>query len=166
VESVAQPNLIDINGLPASTAGLLKQLLASMANKEVSKEEFQTVVGAKLDEKEVLVLPEKKHEVGESSAQGEARGQKVPNKPYYHRCLSKGHAKEECVTPLACDICASLSHLKPRCPLQKEASKVFTMTCGYVIDGLGFYFIPHQAMSKLKGDFNTARCLDWRLGGS
>jgi hypothetical protein len=78
VQSAAQPNLIDISGLPTSAAGLLKQLLASMADKEVSKEESQMVSGAKLffceksgaklDEKEVMVLPERKHEVGESSA--------------------------------------------------------------------------------------------------
>jgi hypothetical protein len=69
--------------------------------------------------------------------------------------MSKGHLKEECVTPLACDICASLSHLKPRFPLQKKASKVFAMTCEYAVDGLGFYFIPHQAMTKPKGDLTA-----------
>jgi hypothetical protein len=127
-----------------------------MGDKEVSKEESHTVSGAKLAEKEVMVLLEKKHEVGKSSAHGEARGHKVLNKPYSHHCLSKGHVKEECVTPLAYDICASLSHLKPRCPLQKKASKLFVMTCGYAVDGLGFYFIPHQAVSKPKGDSNTA----------
>jgi hypothetical protein len=53
VEPATQPNLIDISGLPASAAGLLKQLLASMADKEGTKEEKQIMVGAKLNEKMV-----------------------------------------------------------------------------------------------------------------
>jgi hypothetical protein len=152
----AQPNINDISGLPASVVGLLKQLLASMADNEGPKEVKQTmVVDAKINEKEISVLPEKSRELGGSSTQGEARNLKVINKFYCHRCLSKGHIKEECITPLACDICSSLSHLKPRCQLQKKASKVFAMTCGYVVDGLGFYYIPHQALTKPKGDQNA-----------
>jgi hypothetical protein len=75
------------------------------------------MAGAKIDAKNVLAQLEKVHQVGESLAQGEARGIKLPIKPYCHRCLSKGHLKEECVTPLACEICASTTHLKLRCPL-------------------------------------------------
>jgi hypothetical protein len=135
-----------------------------MAYTDGPKEEKLSMVGAKLNEKEVSVSPEKMHEIGESSAQGEARGHKVINKEYCHLCLSKRHVKEECVTPLACDICASLLHLKPRCPLQKKASKVFAMTCGYAVDGLGFYYIPHQALAKLKGDQNTV--IIWVIDGA
>jgi hypothetical protein len=164
VEPEAQPNVIDICGLPPSAAGLLKQLLASMADKEGPKVEKQAmVVDAKINENESSVLPEKSHELGESSAQGEARNLKVINKPYCHRCLSKGHVKEDCTTPLACDICTSLSHLKQMCPLQKKASKVFAMTCGYAVDGLGFYYIPHQALTKPKGDQNAA--IIWVIEG-
>jgi hypothetical protein len=47
-------------------------------------------------------------------------------------------------------------HHKPRCPLQKKANRVFAMTCGYVIDGLGFYYIPHQTLPKHKSDHNAA----------
>jgi hypothetical protein len=100
-------------------------------------------------------MQEKVIELCESSAQGEARGHKVNNKPYYHHCLSKGHVKEECVTPLSCDIYASLTHLKSRCSLQKKATKVFAMTCGYVVECLGFYYIPRQALTKLKMDHNA-----------
>jgi hypothetical protein len=50
VESTA-PNLIDISKLSASAAGLLKQLLASMPDKEDPKEESQTVAAAKVDVK-------------------------------------------------------------------------------------------------------------------
>jgi hypothetical protein len=47
-------------------------------------------------------------------------------------------------------------HLKPRCPLQKKANKVFAMTCGYGVDGLGFYYIPHQSLPKHKSEHNAA----------
>jgi hypothetical protein len=146
--------MIDISGLPPSATGLLKQLLASMANKDNPK------IVAQMVENDLdcdgACIPEKVVKMGESSAQGEARGSKVPNKPYYHCCLSKGHVKEDCVTPLSCEICTSLTHLKLRCPLQKKATKVFTMTCGYAVDGLGFYYIPHQALTKPKMDHNVA----------
>jgi hypothetical protein len=29
------------------------------------------------------------------------------------------------------------------------------MTCGYAVDGLGFYYIPYQALTKPKGDQNA-----------
>jgi hypothetical protein len=65
----AQPNIIDISGLSVSAVGLLKQLLASMANKEGPKVEKQAmVVDVKINEKESFVLLEKSHELGESLA--------------------------------------------------------------------------------------------------
>jgi hypothetical protein len=97
------------------------------------------VENAKALDRDGAGIPKKVIEMGESSAQGEARAYKVSSKPYCHRCLSKGHVKENCVAPLSYDICSGLTHLKPRCPLQKKATKVFAMTCGYVVDGLGFY---------------------------
>jgi hypothetical protein len=30
------------------------------------------------------------------------------------------------------------------------------MTCGYAVDRLGFYYIPHQASARTKGDQNAA----------
>jgi hypothetical protein len=104
----------------------------------------------------VAIVLEKNSELAESSAQGEVRAFKGINKPYCHRCLSKGHVKEDCVALLVCDICSSQSHLKPHCLLQKKATKVYAMTCGYAIDGLGFYYIPHQASARQKGDQNAA----------
>jgi hypothetical protein len=80
----------------------------------------------------------------------------VNHKTYCHRCLSKGHVKEECTVVLVCEICSSQTHLKPRCPLQKKANKVFAMTYGYAFDGLGFYYIPHQTLPNHKGDHNAA----------
>jgi hypothetical protein len=88
------------------------------------------------------VMQDKATDMAESSSQGGARGIKVNRKPYYHRWLSKGHIKEDCVTLLVCDICSSQTHLMPRCPLQKKSNKVFAMTCGYAVDNLGVYYIP------------------------
>jgi hypothetical protein len=95
-----------------------------MADKEDSKNETQMVESAKTTDRDGAGMSEKVIELGESSAQGEARGYKVPNKPYCHRCLSKGHVKEECVTPLLCDISASLTHLK-QIPTAEESNKGF-----------------------------------------
>jgi hypothetical protein len=147
--------MIDISGMSASTTGLLRQLLMSMVGKEKIREEGQIGENMKAKEKEVAIVLEKNTEIVESSAQGEARAIKGINKPYCHRCLSKGHVKEDCAALPICDICSSQSHLKPRCLLQKKATKVFAMTCGYVVDGLGFYYIPHQASSRTMGDQNV-----------
>jgi hypothetical protein len=165
VDQNPTPGMIDISGLPPSTVGLLKRLLASMANKDIPKIAAQMVEDA-LD-CDGACIPEKVIEMGESFAQGEASASKVPNKPYCHRCMSKGHVKEDCVTPLPCEICTSLTHLKPRCPLQKKATKVFAVTCGYAVDGLGFYYIPHQALTKPKMDHNAAiiRVIEGSMSG-
>jgi hypothetical protein len=83
--------------------------------------------------------------VPESLAQGEARSNSEFGKPpYCYRCLSRGHPKEECVAQLVCEICDSTSHVKTRCSLHKKVVKSFAMTCGYAVDGLGFYYIPHS----------------------
>jgi hypothetical protein len=158
-------SMIDISGLPPLAAGLLKQLLASMANKDDPKIAAQMVENA-LD-RDGACIPKKVIEMGESSTQGEARASKVPNKPYCHYCLSKRDVKEDCVTPLSCEICTSLTHLKLRCPLQKKAAKVFIMTCRYAIDGLGFYYIPHQALTKPKMDHNAViiRVIEGSMSG-
>jgi hypothetical protein len=40
--------------------------------------------------------------------------------------------------------------------MYKKASKVYAMTCGYAVDGLGFYYIPHAATIRSKGDGKSA----------
>jgi hypothetical protein len=154
-DQVAQSNMIDISGMPASTAGLLRQLLVSMDGKEKIREEAQTGENAKAEEEDGIVL-KKNTEIVESSAQGETSAIKGINKPYCHRCFSKGHVKEDCAALPVYDICSSQSHLKPRCLLQKKATKVFARTYGYTVDGLGLYYIPHQASARTKGDENAA----------
>jgi hypothetical protein len=112
-DHITQLNMIDISGLPASTAGLLRQLLVSMAGKEKIKEEVQTVKNAMAKEMEVAIVLEKNTEIGESLAQDKAREIKGINEPYCHRCLSKGHVKEDCAALPVYDIFLGHSHLKP-----------------------------------------------------
>jgi hypothetical protein len=143
-------DLIDISGLPTSAIDLLKQLLASVAGKEEGKPNSTLPQKPSTTDKVAVKPDNKPKDTTESSTQGEARGNKVTAKPYCHRCLTKGHCKEECVTPLVCDICTSHTHIKSGCPLYKKANKVFAMTCGYAVDGLGFYYIPQSTMIKSK----------------
>jgi hypothetical protein len=92
-----------------------------------------------------------KVDVPESSAQGEARSNSEFGKPpYCYRCLSRGHQKEDYVAQLVCEICDSTSHVKARCPLHKKDVKSFAMTCGYAVDALGFYYIPHSVVPRNK----------------
>jgi hypothetical protein len=41
-------------------------------------------------------------------------------------------------------------------PTAKEGNKGLCNDMQYAVDGLGFYYFPHQALSKLKGDQNAA----------
>jgi hypothetical protein len=92
--------MVDISGLLASAIELLKQLLASVAGKEGAKSTQQQPECPGVIDKLPTELNTKTKDVAESSVQREARGNKVNAKPYYHWCLTKGHYKEECVTPL------------------------------------------------------------------
>jgi hypothetical protein len=51
---------------------------------------------------------------------------------------------------LFCDICESAAHVKGRCPILKKAKTTYAMTCGYVMDGLGFYYIPNSVAVRPK----------------
>jgi hypothetical protein len=93
-------------------------------------------------EKAKAVKEAPKKDVAESSAQGEARGTNTANAPRCYRCLNRGHAKDDCTATLLCDICESPAHVKGRCPLLKKAKPTYALTCGYAVDGLGFYYIP------------------------
>jgi hypothetical protein len=83
-------------------------------------------------------------DIPESSAQGEARATNGTNGPYCYRCLTRDHPKEECIVILYCDICESAAHVKGRCPLLKKAKTTYALTCGYVVDSLGFCYIQNS----------------------
>jgi hypothetical protein len=76
--------------------------------------------------------------------------------PYCYRCLTRGHLKEECTVNLFCDICESAAHVKGHCPLLKKAKSTYALTCGYVIDGLGFYYIPSSVAVRPRAVVKTA----------
>jgi hypothetical protein len=99
---------------------LFQQFLASIANKEDSKGVAKQTVDVNVTEKQKLEKESSK-DVAESSAQGEARGNHVNNSPYCYRCLTRGHAKEECIVSLFCGICESTTHVKGRLPAAQES---------------------------------------------
>jgi hypothetical protein len=130
--------------IPANMLDLFHQFMASVANKEVAKENIVLPAEVMANDKQKQENEEPAKDVAESSVQGEARGNNATNIPYCYRCLTRGHAKEECNVQLFHDICESSAHVKGRCPLLKKAKNMYAMTCGYAIDGLGFYYIPHS----------------------
>lgn len=50
-------------------------------------------------------------------------------------------------------MCGNLcdAHNLDRCP-QFRGDKLSALTCGYALDGLGFYYIPFEHKSKPKGE--------------
>jgi hypothetical protein len=139
------PTLVDISNLLTNAMLLVQQLLASLAEKNTTAGKPTEEVETKPKENTKVVA----HDVPESSVQGEARWTLGMNRaPYYYRCLGRGHPKEECDVQLLCDVSESNAHVRARCPAYKKAIKSFAMTCGYVVDGLGFYYIPHAYLSR------------------
>jgi hypothetical protein len=64
------------------------------------------------------------------------------NKSFCFRCYKPGHGKLKCKAKLFYDICASTEHLIGRCPILKQPW-LLAHPCGYDVNGLGFYHIPH-----------------------
>jgi hypothetical protein len=142
--------------IPANMMELFHQFMDSIANKDKGKDVATQIADVTRIEKQNQVKEELPKEVAESSAQGEARGNNVIYTPYCYRCLTRGQAKEECQVQLFCDICESVSHAKGRCPLLKKAKTMFAMTCGYAVDGLGFYYIPHSPATRPRSQARAA----------
>jgi hypothetical protein len=103
-------------------------------------------------EKSKLEKEEPSKDILESLAHGEAQRNNATNNPYCYRCLTRGHPKEECDVNLFCDVCESTTHVNGHCLLFKKAKNLYVMTCGYVVDGLGFYYIPHSVLIKPRAE--------------
>ncbi|PWZ27897.1 hypothetical protein Zm00014a_024097 [Zea mays] len=90
---------------------------------------------------------------GTSSAQvgagKHAQKETSGKQPYCYRCLTKGHTTQGCTTKLFCDICRTKAHNSGRCPVFR-GDKPGALTCGYAVDGLGFYYIPHDPWQENK----------------
>jgi hypothetical protein len=137
-------NMLDMTKLPPAAMALLQQLLVTILDKGKAQEVEKEMTKGESS-------TEVKTDIPESSAQGAARSNSEFGKPpYCYSCLSRGHPKVECTTQLVCEICDSTSHVKARCTQHKKAVKSFAMTCGYAVDGLGFYYIPHSAVPRNK----------------
>jgi hypothetical protein len=54
-----------------------------------------------------------------------------------------------------CPICDCNDHAKERCP-KWRSKKPIAATCGYVVEGLGFFQIPHVTAQQQKNDSRTA----------
>jgi hypothetical protein len=67
----------------------------------------------------------------------------------------KGHAIEECHAEMHCDICERRDHIRPRCPKFRVAKQA-AIPCGYVVEGIGFFHIAHDAIHKHKKDDHAA----------
>jgi hypothetical protein len=65
---------------------------------------------------------------------------KSKDKPYCYRCRTKGHTIHECTVVLCCELCYG-DHTTKLCPNSKKTN-ASAIPCGYVVEGLGFYFIP------------------------
>jgi hypothetical protein len=76
-------------------------------------------------------------------------------KPFCFRCYKPGHGKLECTTKLLCEICGSTEHLTGKCPILKQP-RLLAHLCGYDVSGLGFYHIPHAAITISKNENRIA----------
>jgi hypothetical protein len=70
------------------------------------------------------------------------------SKPFF-RCYKHGHGKLECMAKLLCDICGNNEHITGRCPILKQPC-LMAHPCGYDVNGLGFYHIPHAPITPGK----------------
>jgi hypothetical protein len=91
-------------------------------------------------------------DVPESSQKGGF--QKSKGKPYCYRCHTKGHTISVCTAVLSCEICFG-DHVKKVCPNLKSLHST-ALPCGYVVEGLGFYFIPIAENPKIPSDDKSA----------
>jgi hypothetical protein len=76
-------------------------------------------------------------DIPESSEQG---AKKTKGKPYCYHCRTKGHTIHECTVVLCCELCYG-DHTTKLCPNSKKTN-ASVIPCGYVVEGLRFYFIP------------------------
>lgn len=82
--------------------------------------------------------------------------------PYCYRCYTKGHKLTECTAKLYCDICDCVEHARERCHIyhsvQPDHHRItpFVATCGYAVDGLGFYYINPPESFKHKVESKAA----------
>jgi hypothetical protein len=132
----------------------------------VLKQAFEAMMNSyKVSEKQAKEISEKGKEVAmigsidnlsklmpttdgaESSRQAATRREGSGKSPYCFRCMTKGHAIEDYHANMFCDICESQDHLRVWCP-KFRAIKDVAVPCGFAVEGLGFFHIPHESSAK------------------
>jgi hypothetical protein len=102
--------------------------------------------------------PESSHQAVEK--QGSGKG------PYCWRCYTKGLIRSHivlqripsityCTSDMYCPICDCNDHVKARCP-KWRGEKPVALTCGYAVEGLGVFHIPHATTQQQKEHSCTA----------
>jgi hypothetical protein len=84
-----------------------------------------------------------------------AKAQGNNNVPYCWCCFTKGHAIADCTMTMYCLICNCNEHVKERCP-KWQSEKPSAVTCGYAVEGMQFFQIPHVTSEQQKNDSQTA----------
>jgi hypothetical protein len=146
----------DLNKIPTGMLYLFQQILETMSKKDQVHGDHNPEVKNDPKEKEIGEKQGHTKDIPKSSAQGEAREMTGNNDPYCYHFLTRGHPKEECVAVLFYDICESVAHIKGRCPLLKKTKSTNALTCGYTLDGLGFYYIPNMVAVRPKTVVKTS----------
>jgi hypothetical protein len=91
----------------------------------------------------------------ESSKQGAAPKEGSGKLLYCFCCKTKGHAVEECHARMFCDICEISNDVRLRCP-KFRAAKGAAMPCGFSVEGLGVFHIPHESSIKQRTEARLA----------
>jgi hypothetical protein len=84
------------------------------------------------------------------------------DKPFCFHCYKPGHGKLYCTAKLLCEIYGNTEHLTGRCPILKQP-RLLAHPCGYDVNGLGFYHIPHAPIQV--GKTNNTKALVKVKGG-
>jgi hypothetical protein len=150
--------------LPEHAAVLLKQAFEAMSNSSESSEKQAEEISAKgkevamIESVENLSKPLPTADGAESSRQAATRKEGSGKSPCF-RCKTKGHAIEDYHADMFCDICESQDHFQARCPKFRVVKGV-AVPCGFAVEGLGFFHIPHESSAKQthRGTFSIDKC--------
>jgi hypothetical protein len=69
--------------------------------------------------------------------------------------LSASDAKPKAMRRMYCDVCESMDHVRLRCPKVREVKGV-VVPCGFAVEGLGFFHIPHESSAKQRTEARLA----------
>lgn len=148
--------------LPGQVAALLQQAFASLQGANpIPQLEAATIVEDKKGKSIAQLIPIKGMSKATAFGEKPEPSSKAETKegggksPYCYRCLTKGHIMTECTVEEFCEVCASKDHVKARCQIYR-ADRIQAAPCGYAVQGLGFFHIPHTPGQKQRNDSRSA----------